>query len=153
MKFNHFKSISAILLLASSVAFAKNQQIDHAGQINDDKQLVAAVEAKEDAYYVEAGNLVTTKLLPDDTKGNPHQKWQARLSNGTVITVVYNSDMGDRVPIEEGDTFGAGGQFISQGKGGILHWVHADPKNHRPDGYVYLKGVVYGDIDAKDTKH
>ena len=108
------------------------------------------MQAAHNVTYVEAGNLTVTKLLPDDTSGLPHQKWEARLSNGNTITLVYNSDMGDRVPVKVGDKFSAGGQYIQTGHTGILHWLHDDPRHNRPDGYVYLNGVVYGDVDHED---
>ena len=111
--------------------------MDHPGQVADDSALVTAVNSHRRADYVEAGNLVATKVLPDDTKGLPHQKWEARLSTGDVITIIYNLDLGARVPIQEGESFGVGGQFIPTGKTGIIHWLHDDPRKNRPDGYVY----------------
>lgn len=117
----------------------------HPGLIHDDKQLIQAVSARQNQYYVEAGDLVVSNILPDDTQGLPHQKWEARLSNGTTITIVYNSDMGDRVPVQIGTVFAVGGQFIWTKQGGLVHWVHQDPKQIRPDGYVLINDVVYGD--------
>ena len=142
--------LSFFLVLFAFQAFANSAQPDHPGQIQDDSNLVAAVNAHHGQFYVEAANLVATKILPDDTQGLPHQKWQARLSNGAIITVVYNSDMGERVPIQVGEKFDVGGEFIWTGNSGLIHWVHDDPKGHRPDGYVYLNGVVYGDTDHED---
>jgi|GEM_PF-4784556 len=138
------KFFAAILFTFSIHAGFCLAQGDHPGQINDDSALVAAVNSHQRVDYVEAGNLVVTELLPDDTKGLPHQKWQAKLSDGDIITVVYNSDMGQRVPVQVGDHFGVGGQYIPTGRTGIIHWVHADPQHRRPDGYVYFNGVVYG---------
>lgn len=144
--------LSLIFLFLNSVAFAgsNSQLTDHPGQIQDDAALVSAVSSRHNEFYIEAANLVVTNILPDDTSGLPHQKWQARLSNGSVITVVYNSDMGERVPVQIGSTFGVGGQFIWTGNSGLVHWVHDDPRKIRPDGYVYFNGVVYGDSDHED---
>jgi hypothetical protein len=136
-----FAAVLVTFSLQTGICYAFG---DHPGQINDDLALVAAVNSHQRVDYVEAGNLVVTALLPDDTKGLPHQKWQAKLSDGDIITVVYNSDMGQRVPVQVGDRFGVGGQYIPTGRTGIIHWVHADPQHRRPDGYVYFNGVVYG---------
>ncbi len=145
--------LGLILMFLNSVAFAgaNGQLTDHPGQIQDDSALVSAVNSRHNEFFIEAGNLVVSNILPDDTSGLPHQKWQARLSDGSIITVVYNSDMGERVPVQIGSTFGVGGQFIWTGNGGLVHWVHDDPKKIRPDGYVYLNGVVYGDSDHEDA--
>lgn len=142
----HKRIFGAVLLaitLTTSLSFAQGG--DHPGKINDDSALVAAVSSHKRVNYVEAGNLVVSELLPDDTKGLPHQKWQAVLSDGNTITVIYNSDMGRRVPVQVGDHFGVGGQYIPTGRTGIIHWLHADPQHRRPDGYVFLNGVIYGD--------
>lgn len=131
-------------LFTASVSFA--QFGDHPGQIHDDSQLVAAVKGRRNVYYVEAGNLVVTRLLPEDTSGRRHQKWQTRLTNGATVSIIYNLDMGHRIPIQVGDTFGVGGQYIQTSRqGGLVHWVHEDPKHIRPDGYVYFRGIAYGD--------
>lgn len=153
MKINRVLTLFLVFSLISFEAFAnfQNQPTDHPGQIKDDLALVAAVNSRHNQNYIEAGNLVVTRILPDDTHGLPHQKWEARLSNGKTITVVYNSDMGDKVPVEIGKSFGVGGQFIWTGNGGLVHWVHDDPKKRRPDGYVYVDGVVYGDTDHEDN--
>ena len=140
--------VGLIIGLFAQVAIANG---DHPGQIQDDQALVQAMHSRKNAFYVEAGNLVVTKLLPDDTSGLPHQKWQARVSDGGTITIVYNSDMGSRVPVQIGDHFQVGGQYIYTPGGGLVHWVHDDPQGKRPDGYVYLNGVVYGDTDHEDA--
>jgi uncharacterized protein DUF3465 len=149
----HKHVLSAIvitLFFNASLSFAQNG--DHPGQVTDDSALVAAVESHRNIFYVEAGNLTVSNILPDDTKGLPHQKWQAKLSNGTTITLIYNSDMGVRVPVKVGDKFAVGGQYIQTPGGGLVHWLHDDPHQTRPDGYVYLNGVVYGDTDHEDTR-
>lgn len=148
MKMTLFRVAFAVLTLVSSLAFAGQQYSPSPGKISDDKQLVQAVASQKRQFYVEAGNLEVTKVLPDDNDGLPHQKWAAKMSNGQEVTIVYNSDMGERVPLHIGDKFGVGGEFIWTGKtGGLVHWVHEDPKGKRPDGYVYMNGVVYGDTD------
>ena len=129
------------------------QPTDHAGQIQDDKQLLAAFQSHHNQFYVEAGNLVVTKILPEDHQGLPHQKWEARMSNGQTVQVVYNLDMGDHIPLQVGDKFGVGGQFIWTGNSGLVHWVHSDPSGKRPDGYVYYNGTAYGDSDNPVNKH
>jgi hypothetical protein len=123
--------------------------ISHPGQLQEDSQLIAAVQSKQNQFYVEGGNLVVTNILPDDTQGLPHQKWEAQLSDGSIITVVYNSNMGERIPVEEGMTFSVGGQFIWTTDGGLIHWVHADPKKKRPDGFVFINNELYGAAETE----
>lgn len=138
-------------VFSAQFAFSYQQQQPRPGQITDDSDLVRAVRSQKAQFYIEAGNLVVTKLLPDDRNGLKHQKWEARLSNGEVIQVVYNSDMGDRVPVKIGDKFGVGGQFVwGRQRMGVMHWLHEDKREKRPDGYVFFNGTVYGISDFRD---
>ncbi len=113
------------------------------GSAADDSQIVQAMQNQDRVNFVEGANMVVTKLLPDDTQGLQHQKWIVRLSNGTTMQAVYNTDMCPRVPVKVGDVVSMGGQFIWTGGGGLLHWLHKDPRGSRPDGYVFLNGQFY----------
>lgn len=131
-----FKSIFAVLvLLSSSGALAL---------VNDDSALVQAIHRDQNVNFIEAGQMVVQAILPDDTQGLPHQKWLVRLSDNSTLELVYNSDMGQRVPLSVGQVVSAGGQLIIAQQGPLLHWLHADPRQHRPDGYVFVNGTYYG---------
>lgn len=121
------------------------------GEVTDDSALVEAIATHRNAFYVEAGNLRVTQILPEDNQGLPHQKWVAVTSTGETILVVYNLDMGPRVPVKVGDHFAVGGQFIWSKRGPLIHWTHDDPRKYRPDGYIYFNGLVYGDTDREDV--
>lgn len=137
--------LSFILALQFSLSvFAFNLQEPAPGEVTSDTQLIQAMRSQRRLSYVQAGNLTASKILPDDTQGLPHQKWEAKLSNGSKITIIYNLDMGKRVPIEVGKKFAVGGEFIWTKYGGLVHWTHFDDSNRRPDGYVYYEGEVYG---------
>jgi hypothetical protein len=147
------KGLAELLLVAlttgAPLCFAQGS--DHPGKITDDAAIVAAFNGHHQVSYVEGAGLIVTQLLPDDTSGLPHQKWLARLSDGNIITIVYNTDEGQRVPIQVGDSFGVGGEYVPTGHTGLMHWLHDDPQKRRPDGYVYFNGVVYGDSDHEDN--
>ncbi|AHZ86355.1 hypothetical protein Bb109J_c1014 [Bdellovibrio bacteriovorus] len=108
-----------------------------------DSDLVRAVNERRREDFVEGGRLTVVKILPDDNSGLEHQKWVVRLSNGELMQAVYNLDMCPRVPLNVGDVIAMGGQFIWTNKGGLLHWLHHDPRGRRPDGYVYVNGQYY----------
>lgn len=118
----------------------KRQSAVGSGQ---DSDLVDAVNNRRPVNFVEGSGLLVVSILPDDTNGREHQKWVVQLSNGKLVQAVYNSDMCPRVPLQEGDIVDMGGQFIWTPKGGLIHWLHHDPRGNRPDGYVTLNGTVY----------
>ncbi|WP_413288487.1 DUF3465 domain-containing protein [Bdellovibrio sp. HCB337] len=109
----------------------------------EDKEIVKAVEKRRRADFVEGRGMVVVKLLPDDRNGLQHQKWVVRLSNGTQMQAVYNLDLCEYVPLKVGDVIAMGGQFVWTNQGALLHWLHYDPRERRPDGYVELNGKVY----------
>lgn len=110
----------------------------------EDAALVQAVTSHKGVSFIKAGGLVVSELLKDDTSGSPHQKFNVRLSNGRIIMIVSNLDMCEKIPVQVGDVVSAGGQFIPTGKsGGLLHWTHKDPRQHRPDGFIEFKGHVF----------
>lgn len=115
-----------------------------ADTIPDDGDLIRAVRDRKSVHFVSASDLPVVKLYPDDTHGNLHQKWVVQLSNGSQVVCVYNIDFADRVPLKRQDQVAIGGQFIWTKQGGLVHWLHEDPKKIRPDGYVDLDGQRYG---------
>ena len=139
-----------LILLVSIVVFdleARPKRVDRdieTGMVADDSALVEAHSNKRRAHFIEAANMEVIQLLPDDKDGLEHQKWVVRLSDGQKITAIYNSDMCPRVPLRVGDLISMGGEYIwSKQVGGLLHWLHHDPRGHRPNGYVYLNGEYY----------
>lgn len=145
-----FHSILVGLLTIFSFKICLAMPQDISGENFNDSALVEALESQRGVFFVEAGNLQVIRVLPEDHQGLPHQKWVARTSSGETILVVYNLDMGQRVPIKVGDRFAVGGQFIWKPRGALIHWTHDDPRKYRPDGYVYHNGIIYGDTDNQD---
>lgn len=105
---------------------------------------IAQAEAnRKNADFVQGSDMVVTQLLPDDTQGRPHQKFVVRLSTGDQIVAISNLDMCERVPVRVGDRVGLGGQFIWTKQGGIIHWLHHDPRGSRPNGFIAYGGRIY----------
>jgi hypothetical protein len=136
----------------SSVGSTSRQDLPGASASDSgDAALVNAVNGRRGVDFVVASNLLVVEVLPDDTSGLTHQKWVVRLSNGQLVDAVYNFDNGSptddlhcpRVPVQKGDTIGLGGQFIWTNRGGLVHWLHYDPRGQRPSGYVELNGQRY----------
>lgn len=139
-------SFASLIVDAKSQSQKRGEDSDvEQSVVQDDKDLVRAVDDRRNVHFLEAGNLVVTKLMPDDTQGRPHQKWYVRLSNGKQVFCVYNLDMGKRVPIKVGSVMSVGGEFKWTQQGALVHWLHHDPRDRRPDGYVEVDGVRYGD--------
>ncbi len=153
MKFTGFisKLVFSVLFTFSLFVSAAVRDVVP-GEVTDDRELQQAMRTQRQQQYVEAGNLTVSKLLPDDTVGLPHQKWEAKLSNGAKILVVYNLDMGKKVPLEVGKKFAVGGEFIWTKTGGLVHWTHFDDRGRRPDGYVYYEGVAYGFEESESSE-
>ena len=110
------------------------------------EEIAEAAHNKKRVHFLEVRDVVVTQLLPDDNKGLKHQKWMFKIESGEEFTAVYNSDMGEKIPLQVGDVHSVAGEFIWTNHGGLIHWLHADPKKKRPDGYVELNGERYGEL-------
>lgn len=124
-------SIFGLLVFAAmqiqSVSFAA---------VVDDSQLVRAIQYRTRVNFLEANNLVVTRLLPDDNQGLKHQKFMVQTSNGQSVMIVYNTDLCPKVPARVGDKVSVGGEYIYNRQGGLVHWTHYDPSRRRPSGYI-----------------
>jgi hypothetical protein len=111
----------------------------------NDQDIVRAVESRRNVNFVEGGGMIVNEVLPDDNQGLRHQKFVVQLSNGSKMLAVYNLDMDNcnPIPLQKGDTVAMGGEFKWTNQGPLLHWLHYDPSNRRPDGYVQHEGVDY----------
>ncbi|MDX2000670.1 MAG: DUF3465 domain-containing protein [Thermoanaerobaculia bacterium] len=83
------------------------------------------------------------RLLPDDRKGNPHQRFLLRLPSGLTVLVAHNIELAERVPLTVGDTVEIRGEYEWNDKGGVLHWTHHDPSGRRDGGHIRYDGRVY----------
>ncbi len=129
-----------------SLLFAVNSWVfsASAGTVGDDKNLNDAINKHQNVYFLEAASLKVTKLLADDQQGLRHQKFEVVTSQGQKVLCVYNLDQGQRIPLQVGDQVDVGGEFKWTKYGALLHWLHEDSRDKRPDGYVDLEGRRYG---------
>lgn len=106
---------------------------------------LAIVEAQSNR----ARNVVVTitatvkKLLPDDTKGSPHQRFLLQLSNGTTVLVAHNISLAPYVPLREGDRVTICGEYIWNEKGGVLHYTHHTTNRKHQGGYIQYNNQTY----------
>jgi hypothetical protein len=107
-----------------------------------DPALLAAIERhRSEIWGVAAGTV--ERLLEDDRKGIPHQRFIIRIETGTTILVEYNLDLAPRVPLEVGDSVVVRGEYHWSELGGRIHWVHHDPSGAPGGGWLKLRGKVY----------
>lgn len=139
---NGFLSVFAFVFAVSSAHAVSRLPEGHPHE-----EIAIAITNRAHLYYVEALNVQVVKLLPDDDDGRPHQNWVFRLANGLEVRAIYNIDMGERVPLRVGDVISVGGELRWSKRGAIIHWLHADPNERRPDGYVLHRGERYGELE------
>jgi hypothetical protein len=83
------------------------------------------------------------RLLPDDTQGNPHQKFLLGISNGTTVLVAHNTKLAPHIPIHEGDLVTIHGEFVWNKKGGLVHYTHHSTSRHHQSGWIQCNGLQY----------
>lgn len=99
--------------------------------------------SKQSNVQVEGSGKVA-KVLADDTKGIPHQKFILKLSTNATVLVAHNIDLSKKIyDLKTGDTVEFSGEYEWNNKGGILHWTHHDPSKKHQDGWLKHNGIIY----------
>ena len=93
------------------------------------------------------------EVFPDHS-GHKHFSIKVGTHNDDHIEIVYNESFGAMPLPQTGDPVEACGDFIVATKqnhgyppspdGAIIHWVHKSPHSGHDDGFVILKGALYG---------
>ncbi len=83
------------------------------------------------------------RILPDDLKAIPHQRFILKLGNGHTLIVAHNLDLAERVPLNEWDRVKVRGEYDYNAQGGVVHWTHRDPGFGIKHGWIEHRGVRY----------
>jgi hypothetical protein len=110
--------------------------------IAGERATVAAFEEGRSGLVVQTAGVVE-RLLPDDQKGDRHQRFILRLASGHTLLMSHNIDLAPRVPLAPGDTAEFRGQYEWNERGGVIHWTHHDPQGDRPGGWIRHAGTLY----------
>jgi len=85
-----------------------------------------------------------TRILPDDNDGARHQRFVLQVGAGRTLLVAHNIDVAPRVsPLRVGDTVEYSGEFVTNDRGGVVHWTHHDPSGRHPAGWLRHDGAVF----------
>lgn len=102
-----------------------------------------------DAQSRQAQNVTITvtgnvfRLLPDDRRGNPHERFLIKLPNGTTVLIAHNINLAPYVPLAEGDLVTISGEFVWNPKGGVIHYTHRPTNVRHKGGYIDFNGKRY----------
>jgi len=93
-----------------------------------------------------------SKLLADDTKGLPHQRFLVQLGDGTNVFIANDTHYGTAVPgLKVGSPIQLRGEWIPEPGNwdgtntvGVLHWTHkGDAGSSHPGGWIDYGGQRY----------
>lgn len=81
------------------------------------------------------------RLLEDDTKGTPHQRFIIRTRLRQTLLIARNLDLAPRVPARVGDRATISGIYEWNEEGGLIHQTHHNPslRSARPGGWIRLE--------------
>jgi|GEM_PF-2282317 Protein of unknown function (DUF3465). len=83
------------------------------------------------------------RLLPDDRRGSPHERFLIQLPNGSTVLIAHNINLAAYVPLAEGDLVTICGEFIWNQKGGVVHYTHRPTNVRHKGGYIDFNGKRY----------
>jgi hypothetical protein len=83
------------------------------------------------------------KVLPDDNRGLPHERFLIGLNNDSTVLVAHDTAMAPRIPLNAGDYVVIHGEYIWNEKGGVLHWTHHTDTARHEGGWIDFAGKRY----------
>ena len=109
-----------------------------------DNSVIAQAYVAHESDVPVRGNGTVTRLLPDDTQGDHHQRFLVRLPSGQSVLIVHNIDIAPRVQgLRVGEPIEFEGEFVWNDKGGLIHWTHHDPSGRHRAGGIQYGGRTY----------
>jgi hypothetical protein len=137
-----------MLLLLSAFIFVNCSIIKDLQAVNDASLTPMAVfeEAfarhQSDIQVMQEGTIIS--ILADDNDGDRHQRMIVRLGNDQTLLIAHNIDIAARVKNPaKGKKLRFYGEYEWNGKGGVIHWTHKDPKGRHVDGWLEYEGKRY----------
>jgi hypothetical protein len=138
--------IIVVLALALYGLYERNPGLfkSFTGQSKASDQLLASAYENRESNIQAGGSGVVVEILPDDLRGNRHQKFILRLSSGQTILISHNIDLAPRVDdLRKGDVVEFFGEYEWNPKGGVVHWTHHDPDGRHKSGWLKHSGSLY----------
>jgi hypothetical protein len=83
------------------------------------------------------------RLLRDDTRGLPHQRFLVRLQGGSTLLIAHDTALAPHVPLAAGESVHIRGLFEWTPRGGVVHWTHHDPSGAPHAGFIRAGGQTY----------
>ena len=117
-------------------------QATHSDLRAGEQALGEAFRAQKSGVWVEAAGKVD-RVLPEDKKGSPHQRFIVRLRSGQTVLISHNVNLAFRVPVDVGSEVRFRGEYRFQKRGGVIHWTHHDPTKKRQGGWIEHNGKRY----------
>ena len=110
----------------------------------DDAAIVQDFQTHRSNVEVTADGTVVT-IFPDrSSSSGVHEQFIMRLSSGGItVEVEHNISIGRRAPLTLGDSVVVHGEYIWNGKGGLIHFTHHDPQGTHEGGYIKDNGATY----------
>lgn len=106
------------------------------------QEVLAAQQAQARKQQVTVTTRVF-KLLRDDRKGLPHERFLIKLNNDSTVLIAHDIKLAPYVPLRVGDWVTIHGEYIWNAKGGVIHWTHHDPRGHHDPGWIDFNGQRY----------
>lgn len=109
----------------------------------DRGEVARAFENHESGVQVHGSGAVS-RVLADDTRGSPHQRFLLKVDAGPSVLIAHNVELAQRVPgLSPGTRVEFSGEYEWNEKGGLVHWTHHDPAGRHPAGWLKVAGVLY----------
>ena len=141
MRKRHALPVIAAALLAVWLLLPQHQK----GPPPSESPVATQASANHDqGTHQVTGRGTVIRVLPDDTRGERHQRFILRLASGNTLLVAHNIDIAPRVePLRIGDVVEYHGEYAWNAQGGVVHWTHRDPSGRHEGGWLRHEGRTF----------
>ena len=113
-------------------------------EVMGSKALAEAFRNQQSDVMIDSVSGTVEVLLPDDEKGDRHQRFVIRVSREQTVLIVHNIDIAPRINgLQKGDRVSVKGEYEWNERGGLIHWTHKDPRSTHEDGWIDFNRVRY----------
>lgn len=140
--FRTLKHVVALVLATILLTGCGQPGVQESVPTGDEELAIASAEHRSGIQVTGAGTVV--RLLPDDDEEGRHQRFILVLSSGQTLLVAHNIDVAPRIDsIQPGDSIEFSGVYEWNDQGGVVHWMHRDPRGDHQPGWLKHDGRLY----------
>ena len=129
-----------VVLLRLNHQSTSVEQVGRAGAARCSQVATAFRQHSDSIWLTMAGKV--RRILPDEYGQFQHQRFIVSCASGQTVLIVNDVSVGQRVPVQSGDTVAVRGQYVWNAEGGLIHFTHHSGGGGQ-GGWILFRNRLY----------